>query len=184
MENQNIETQHQLLTKIEELERKIESLEKSGLKTLFPLEDSRVCIKILDLNFNLQYMSGFELKTIKSKNASDFYEKPYPFYFYPDIFKTLMLNDLAKVKETRKTIAHEAFILDVNKNELWLQSTLIPISNSKDELDYIIVASVDTTAYKDAEIKIRKSQEFNESLLKISPDFIYVYDILKQKKCI
>lgn len=45
------------------------------------LENSPVCTKIIDADFNLQYMSKAGVQALKIKNIEEYYNKPYPGIF-------------------------------------------------------------------------------------------------------
>jgi len=49
------------------------------------LEYSPVCTKILDLDFNLQYMSASGVKALKIDDVTKLYGKPYPFDFLSEL---------------------------------------------------------------------------------------------------
>ncbi len=115
------------------------------------LEYSPVCTKIVDLDFNLQYMSSAGIKGLQIEDITPFYGKPFPFVFYPDSFKAPMTRDLEKVKTTGQVIEQEAPVVDINGNELWFHSTLVPVNDDKGKIDYIIIVSIDTTNRKNAE---------------------------------
>lgn len=91
----------QLKAKIEELKKSETEaqdvknrLKESELKSRIWLENSPVCTKIVDLDFNLQYMSASGVRGLKIDDISEYYGKPYPLHFYPDSFKIPMSNNL------------------------------------------------------------------------------------------
>ena len=61
------------------------------------LEYSPVCTKIVDLDYNLQYMSSAGIKGLGIDDITPFYGKPYPFDFYPEPFRNLTVKNLDKV---------------------------------------------------------------------------------------
>ncbi|MEK6238739.1 MAG: ATP-binding protein, partial [Planctomycetales bacterium] len=63
-----------------------------------------------------------------------------------------------RVKETGEIIAQEASVTDVDGNEVWFHSTLVPVNDDEDQLDYIIVVSIDVTERKTAEEANRQAQ--------------------------
>jgi PAS domain S-box-containing protein len=138
------------------------ALRESEIKNQSLLENSPVCTKIVDLDFNLQYMSSSGIKSLKIDDISKFYGKPYPLDFYPDSFKIPMADNLKKIKETGVIITQEAPTLDVDGNELWYESTLVPVNNDKGKLDYIMVVSLDITDRKNAENQLRRNNEMLE----------------------
>lgn len=144
-----------------ELKQAKERLKVSEERSRSWLEYSPVCTKIVDLDFNLQYMSSAGIKDLQVEDVSEFYGKPYPFYFYPESFKNEMTSNLEKVKATGEVFAQEASVLDINGNELWFHSTLVPVNDDKGRIDYIIVVSLDITERKKAE----REKENLENLL-------------------
>lgn len=185
---QFIKENDQLRSRIDELQKseieiqKIENrLMESELKSRAWLENSPVCTKIVDLDFNLQYMSSSGIMDLKIDDITEFYGKPYPLHFYPDSFKIPMTNNLRKVKETGMTITQEAPIIDVDGKELWYHSTIIPVNDDKGKLDYIMVISMEITEHKQAETELRMERDkltmISESML----DGVYIvnknYDI-------
>jgi len=109
------------------------------------LENSPICTKIVDLDFNLQFMSSAGINGLKIGDIKPFYGKPYPFDFYPESFNKLMRMNLKKVKETSEIIKQEGLVVDIRGEELWFHSTLVPVTDDKDQIEYIIIASVDIT---------------------------------------
>ena len=95
----------------------------------------------MDLDFNLQYMSksGFGMYGLDEN-----YEacgKPYPFEFLREAFRQEMMDELERVKATGKTRALERAGNNVNGQELWLYSVLVPVPDDSGELDYITVVT-------------------------------------------
>jgi PAS domain S-box-containing protein len=112
------------------------------------LDHSPLCHKIVDLNLNLQYMSGNGFKMLKLDANADVYGKPYPFYFFPEPFKKLMTENLLKVKRTGEILTNEGLANDVEGNEVWLESTLIPIFDDQGEIEYLTVVTADISKRK------------------------------------
>jgi PAS domain S-box-containing protein len=136
------------ITKQKQAEDKLRDSEK---KSRVWLESSPVCTKIVDLDFNLQYMSAAGIIGLNIDDITQFYGKPYPFDFYPESFRNLMTMNLEKVKETGEIIEQEGSVFDINGNELWFHSTLVPVNDDEGRIDYIIVVSADITRRKQAE---------------------------------
>lgn len=85
---QLIKENDQLRASIYELQKseieiqKIENrLMESELKSRAWLENSPVCTKIVDLDFNLQYMSSSGIMDLKIDDITEFYGKSYPLHF-------------------------------------------------------------------------------------------------------
>ena len=76
------------------------------------LENSPACTKIVDLDFNLQYMSNAGVKYLHIDNVTLLYGKPYPFDFYPESFRDVMTKNMEKVVETGVVVAQEASVVD------------------------------------------------------------------------
>ncbi len=128
------------------------------------LDYSPVCHKIVDLDFNLQYMSASGFKMLKLDHDAEVYGKPYPFYFFPESFRKEMLENLMKVKETGVTITSEALAKDSKGNEVWLESSLIPVFDDDGKIDYLTVVSANTTQRKKHEQeKKRFEEQFKQS---------------------
>ena len=124
------------------------------------LENSPVCTKILDLDLNLHYMSCAGIIGLKIKDVTEHYGKPYPFDFFPEPAKKLLVDNLNRVKEECKTITLENSALDLEGNELWFYSTITPVLSDNGDIDYIMVVSTDITKRKAAEesIKLKNKQ--------------------------
>jgi PAS domain S-box-containing protein len=141
-------------------------LHESEKQTRMWLENSPVCTKIVDLDFNLKYMSAAGIKALKIDDVTQLYGKPYPFDFYPESFLNCMTKNLEKVKETGEIITQEASVVDIDRNELWFHSTLVPVNDDEGRIDYIIIVSIDITERKLAEEQIKTSLKEKEVLLK------------------
>lgn len=141
------------------------------------LESSPVCTKIVDLDFNLQYMSSSGIRDLKIDDITEYYGNPYPLHFYPDSFKIPMSANLNKVKETCKTITQEASVVDVDGNVLWYQSTLVPVTDDSGQLDYIMVVSMETTERRLAEQRLQDSAEQYKSIIQSSIDGYWLVDV-------
>ncbi len=118
------------------------------------LENSPVCTKILDTDFNLQYMSCAGIDALKIDNINEYYGKSYPLIFFPDLFKETMMERLDKVKNTGEIVTHEALLRSTEGEELWFLSTLLPVNHDDGTLDYIMVVSTEITDRKLAEEKL------------------------------
>ena len=123
------------------------------------LENSPVCTKILDGDFNLQYMSCAGTNALKIDEVSDYYDKPYPFSFFPKQSKIEILQNLEKVKEHGETITSEAPICDVHGNVVWYQAIISRVDHPDGTLDCIMVVSSEITKRKKVEEKLKLKNE-------------------------
>ncbi|MCA1787134.1 MAG: response regulator, partial [Desulfobacteraceae bacterium] len=125
------------------------------------LDHSPVCHKIVDLDFNLQYMSasGFKMLQIDNNLESEVYGKPYPFYFFPEASQNEMIENLRKVRDTGETIIIETLANDIKGNDVWLESALIPVFNNNGDIEYLTVVSADTTWRKEDERNKKRLEE-------------------------
>ncbi len=141
-----------------ERRRAEEKLKESDSQRRAWLENSPDCTKIVDLDFNLQYMSSAGVEGLKIPDITQYYGKRYPFDFYPESFKKPMSENLAKARETGEIITQEADVVDVDGNVIWFHSTIVPVSNSG-QIEYLMVVSIDVTERKQTEEALRKSHE-------------------------
>jgi len=74
----------QFFQKIYQLGKRVanDSFQSSENNCFAWIEHSPVCTKIVDIDFNLQYMSSSGIKDLKIENIQDYYGKPYPLSFY------------------------------------------------------------------------------------------------------
>ena len=133
-------TKAQLLEEVRELRERIdhlggiiskhrqseELLWESERKSRSWLEYSPVCTKIVDLDFNLQYMSNAGVRELRIDDITPYYGKPYPFEFYPESARDRMTGNLKRVKETGEIATHDASVVDLEGNTVWFHSTLVP----------------------------------------------------------
>ena len=161
---------------ITERKRAESALRASEIENQSLLDNSPVCTKIVDLDFNLQYMSAAGVKALKIDDITKLYGKPYPVSFYPAPFNTLMAKNFEKVKETGEIIKLDAPIFDANGNILWYQTTFVPVYDNKKQLDYIMVVSLETTERKRAEEKLIESERTLRQIIDLVPLFVLAKD--------
>ncbi len=130
------------------------------------LEHSPVCTKIVDPDFNLQYMSAAGVNSLNIEDVEEFYGKPYPFSFYPESFKQEMAGNLKRASASGEVVTQEAAVCDVDGNELWFHSTIVPVPDSEGRLDYLMVVSLETTERKQAEMALQDLNRDLESRIK------------------
>jgi len=115
------------------------------------LECSPVCTKIIDLDFNLQYMSSAGIEALGIDDITEYYGKPYPFGFFSSSFREQMTRDLEKVRDKGEIVSQEGLLADTSGNEHWFHATLAPVYDDEGRIDYIIVVSINITESKRAE---------------------------------
>jgi len=128
-------------------------LKKLEIKCKDWLENSPVCTKVVDPNFNLQYMSRAGIEALKIRDIDSLYGKTFPLDFYPEEFRKTMCEKLQESKNTGETRIHEGMLLTPDKKELWFESTIAPIYDEDDILDYFMVVSVAINERKRANAK-------------------------------
>ncbi|MCW8931939.1 MAG: ATP-binding protein [Gammaproteobacteria bacterium] len=115
------------------------------------LENSPVCTKIIDLNLNLIYMSCAGVNALKINDITPYYGKAYPLKFYPPAFQKQMLKSMELVRDKGIIVSKEVIVIDSQGNEIWFDSTFLPVNKSDGLIDYIMIISVDITDRKQAE---------------------------------
>jgi AraC-like DNA-binding protein len=152
----------------------IHSLKKDILPTISPefnsniserkvialLDSASICTKVLDLDFNLQYMSPSGINSLKIDDITVFYDQPYPFSFYPQSFRECTTKNLIKAVKTNKVIEQEASVVDTKGKELWFHSIIAPVESSNGQIESIVVISIDTTQKRKTELE---SSECNQT---------------------
>ncbi len=150
------------LFNIEMSENKTETekaLRESERKSQAWIQNSPVCTKIIDLDFNLQFMSASGIRELNIDNINEYYGKPYPFDFYPDAAKVKLTSALKKAKKTGEIIAVETLVLDIDGNNKHYESTVVPVNNDTGELDYLLVVSSEISKQKEAENLLRLERD-------------------------
>jgi PAS domain S-box-containing protein len=143
------------ITELKQAEQRSRGLEQRNRAWL---ENSPVCTKIVDLDFNLQYMSHAGIAGLKIEDITEFYGKPYPFDFYPESFRNTMTKNLEKARETGEILEQEAPVVDTEGNELWYHSAIVPVNDDEGRIDYIIIVSTDITDRKRTEQTLKFTQ--------------------------
>jgi diguanylate cyclase (GGDEF)-like protein/PAS domain S-box-containing protein len=141
------------------------------------LEKSIVCTKIVDLDLNLQYMSASGVVALNIDDITLHYGKPYPFIFYPESFKTTMTENLKRAIEKNEVIEQEAPVVDVDGQELWFHSTIIPVKDEMNQIEYLMVLSIETTKRKQAENELKQSEERFSLAMQGANDGLWDWDM-------
>ncbi len=123
------------------------------------LEASPICTKIVDLDFNLQYMSSAGVNDLNISDITEYYGQPYPLAFYPESFRTQMTDSMMKVKLHGEVLHHEGAVHDLEGNEQHYFSTIVPVKTARGEVKSIMIVSTNTTAQKKAEIALKLALE-------------------------
>ena len=142
------------------------------------LENSPVCTQIVDLDFKLQYMSDVGIKGHQIDDVTSYYGKTYPFHFYPESFITEMTGKMLSAIETGKVITQEDPVVDVNGHELWYHSTIVPVKDTTDRVEYLMIVSVDTTSQKIAERTIYQSEKKYKQLFETLSEGVALNEVI------
>ncbi len=129
------------------------------------LENSPVCTKIIDADFNLQFMSCAGIDALQIDDVNDYYGKPYPFSFFPEPSKIAMIENMEKVKANGETIVAEAPICDIFGNGVWYQAIISRVDHDDGTMDYLMVVSSEITQRKEAEenLKIKNDEVIKQN---------------------
>jgi len=157
------------ITKSKQAEADIRALQRRDEALL---EYSPVCHMIVDLDFKLQYMSSSGYDMLKLEYDKNYYGKSYPFEFFPERFRANMLEKIRVVKETYQPAYMEGLASDSEGNDVWLDSSLIPVLDEDGKIEYLTVVSADTTQRKTSEVKIADALLEAESANNIKDQFI------------
>ena len=141
---------------ISEFKSKIQLLSETERKSLAWLEHSPVCTKIVDLDFNLLYMSSAGIKALCIDDITPYYCKSYPLEIYLQPFRDQWQSCFNKVKETGVTTKQDVIALSTEGKELWFDTTFLPVHNDDEQVISIMVISVDITDRKKNEAEISK----------------------------
>ena len=123
------------------------------------LEHSPVCTKIVDLDFNLRFMSQAGIQGLGIDDVNEFYGKPFPFDFYPQATKDELIGKLQKAKETGNKVESEAPVTNLLGEEVWFYSSIVPVKDDRGEIEYFVVVSANTTERKKLEDQLRHAQK-------------------------
>ena len=129
------------------------------------LEHSPVCTKIVDPDFNLQYMSQAGINSLGIVDITVYYGKPYPSDFYPQSFRYQMTNNIKRARNSGRNVTQEGAVLNVDREKVWFHSTIVPVYDEDNQLEYFMIVSVDITDRKSAEMKLHQINSELESLV-------------------
>ena len=93
------------------------------------------------------------------KTIREFYGKPYPLDFYPELAQSDMTKALNNALTTKQVNTQEVMLIDFEKNTHWFNSTIVPVCNDKGAVEYFLIVSLDTTSKKQAELALAESNK-------------------------
>ncbi|TWX57034.1 AraC family transcriptional regulator [Colwellia hornerae] len=128
------------------------------------LDNAPICIKVLDLDCNLKYMSPAGVKLLNIDDITSFYGQPYPFSFYPQSFRENMTKSLNKAQKTNEIVEQEANVVDFKGNELRFHSIIIPVECESDQNESILVISIESPLSNEADVKLSKLKNLQENI--------------------
>ena len=121
------------------------------------LEQSPVCTKILDLEFNLRYISSAGVRALGLGDGSHYYGTTFPFSFYPEDFKRELSAAMTRSCHQGEVITLEGPAADVDGKEIWFHTTLIPVKDAKGLVQYLMAISIDINERKKLEEDLQVS---------------------------
>ncbi len=145
----------------------IQQLFQSGNGALELLEASPVCTKIVDLDFNLKYMSSAGVKDLNVADITEYYGQPYPFSFYPELFRVNMADSMMKAKLHGIVVNQEGAVTDLEGNEQYYLSTIVPVKNDNGAIQSIMIVSTNISAQKKAEYALQQTLEDLETQVEV-----------------
>lgn len=128
------------------------------------IQNTPICTKKIDLDFNLQFMSEAGIRELKVSDVNKFYGAPYPFYFFPEEFQEAMLKTMKQVRETCEIMQIDGILSDTEGKKMWYNHILVPVKNIEGKLDYILILSSDISDRKLAEQELQAKNEEYEVL--------------------
>ena len=126
------------------------SLRDSEARSRTLLEGSPVCIKFVDLDSRLQYMSRAGQEQLQICNIEPFYGSTFPPELYPECWRAPVAEHLERAK-AGEISSLECPVLDTKGNEVWFDTTFVPARDEDGIVQHIIVTSVNITERKQAE---------------------------------
>jgi PAS domain-containing protein len=151
--------EQQLSASNQQLQATGERLQELEARSRALVDHSPVCHKIIDLDFNLQYMSSNGFRMLKLEETDQRYGEPYPFDFFPESARKALTDGLSKVKASGEAATFESHTCDVEENPVWLHHSLIPVLNESGAISFITVVSADITERKIADAELEASRD-------------------------
>ncbi|MFC1758126.1 PAS domain S-box protein [Planctomycetota bacterium] len=148
-----------------------DELRESEIKSRTLLDGSPVCIKIIDLDSRLQYMSAAGATQLKIADISSFYGQTYPPEFYPESMRAPLIEHLERAKAGQASSV-ESPVLDTEGSELWYHTTFTPALDDDGQTMYVIASSVEITEQKMAEASLIEAKESAESSNRAKSEFL------------
>ncbi len=161
------------LDQLTENEQELRQLEKRSSALV---DHSPVCHKIVDLDFNLQYMSANGFRMLKMEQNDEYYGKPYPFDFFPESSREELSASLLEARDTKKVKTLESLASDAEGNAVWLHHSIIPVFNDDGFIHYITAVSADITERKQMEEQILDQRRELELVVNATSDAIWSWD--------
>ncbi|WP_449539233.1 diguanylate cyclase domain-containing protein [Ferdinandcohnia sp. Marseille-Q9671] len=137
---------YSILKNITALKKSIEELQKSEQRFRIIAEHSKDIIKILDNEGTITYVSP-AIEEVLGLQAKDIIGKPYYYNIHSDDVEALKEN-IKNIYETKQYFETEIRRIHSEGHAVWLHSDYIPVINSGDKIEKIIVISGDITDRK------------------------------------
>jgi PAS domain-containing protein len=147
------------------------------------LEKSPVCTKILDPEFNLHYMSSAGVNALKISDINPYYVTPFPFEFYPNAAREGIIGDLEKAARDKEVVTYERPVVDINGDEVWFHTTIVPMADNSGAIEYLIVISIDINERKQLEEELRKSHALFSQAEQMGKIGHWEWDVADDRLC-
>ena len=164
--NDSEKTKTQLIAELDEARQKITEMKRTEAITLALekrnralLDHSPVYHKIVDLDFNLQYMNACGFKTLKLEETEALYGSPYPFDFFPEPSRRRLTTKLQDVIKTQRGISFEDTACDSEGNEIWLHHSIAPVKKDDGSIEFLTMVSNDITKQKSYAVQLEQANE-------------------------
>lgn len=171
LEKSNQLVEAEVTVRTDELRRQAKVLQDSELKSRTLLDGSPVCVKIIDTESRLQYMSAAGLKQLKIDDIEPYYGQVYPPEIYPESMRSPLIEHLERAKRGMVSRV-ESPVFDTQGNELWYDTTFTPACDDEGRVNYVIVSSVDVTERKKAESEVIAAKDAAEAANRAKSEFL------------